>query len=44
MALSEGTIFLLFSLYYARTHGLAPLVLAHLYMDVGSTLMYWIRL
>ena len=39
MAISEGEMFFLFSIYYARSNRLAPLILAHLYMDLGSTLL-----
>ena len=40
-ALSWGIIFLLFSIYYAKTGRIAPIILAHLYMDVIATMMYY---
>jgi len=40
-ALSDGVMFLIFSVYYAKTNRITPLILAHLYMDVGATLHYW---
>jgi membrane protease YdiL (CAAX protease family) len=42
MALSEGASFLVFSIFYAKTRRLTPLVAAHLYMDVGATLAFWL--
>lgn len=42
-ALSHGAVFLVFSIFYARTRRLAPVILAHLYFDVGSTLLYALR-
>jgi membrane protease YdiL (CAAX protease family) len=42
-ALSIGAMFLVFSIYYAKTNRIAPLILAHLYCDVGATLSYWLH-
>ncbi|HEY3760280.1 MAG TPA: type II CAAX endopeptidase family protein [Verrucomicrobiae bacterium] len=42
-ALSNGVMFLIFSIYYAKTNRIMPLILAHLYMDVGATLHYWLQ-
>lgn len=42
-AVGHGATFLIFSIYYAKTNRIAPVILAHLYLDVGSTLMYWFR-
>ena len=39
-ALGHGATFLLFSIYYAKTNRLAPIIVAHLYSDVGGTLFY----
>ena len=38
-ALGHGATFLVFSLYYLRTRRIAPVVLAHLYMDVGALIL-----
>ena len=35
--------FLIFSIYYAKTNRIAPVILAHLYSDVGGTLFYWMK-
>lgn len=40
-AIAHGARFLIFSIYYAKTNRIAPVVLAHLYTDVGGTLVYW---
>jgi membrane protease YdiL (CAAX protease family) len=40
VALAHGATFLIFSIYYAKTNRIAPVILAHLYMDVGFTLLY----
>jgi membrane protease YdiL (CAAX protease family) len=40
-AISDGACFLVFSIFYASR--IAPVILAHLYMDAGSTLVYWLR-
>jgi membrane protease YdiL (CAAX protease family) len=40
LALSYAATFLVFSVYYSKTNRLAPIILAHLYCDVGSTLLY----
>lgn len=42
-ALALGATFLIFSLYYAKTNRITPVVLAHLYTDVNSTLWYMHR-
>lgn len=39
-ALSHAGTFLVFSIYYARTKRILPVILAHLYGDVGPTLWY----
>lgn len=36
-ALSNGVVFLIFSIYYARTGRIAPIILAHLYLDLVGT-------
>jgi membrane protease YdiL (CAAX protease family) len=41
-ALGLGAIFLIFSIYYAKTNRIAPLILAHAYMDIFATLRYMI--
>lgn len=43
VALSHGAVFLVFSIFYARTRRLGPVILAHLYFDVGSTFLYFLR-
>ncbi|HEV2437409.1 MAG TPA: CPBP family intramembrane glutamic endopeptidase [Verrucomicrobiae bacterium] len=40
VALAHGATFLIFSIYYAKTNRIAPVILAHLYSDVGFTLFY----
>jgi membrane protease YdiL (CAAX protease family) len=42
MALGEGAGFLVFSIYYSKTNRIAPIILAHLYIDVGATLYYFL--
>jgi membrane protease YdiL (CAAX protease family) len=42
-AIAHGAEFLIFSIYYAKTNRVAPLILAHLYSDVGYTMEYWLR-
>ena len=42
-ALAHGATFLIWSLYYAKTNRIAPVILAHLYSDLFSTLWYLIR-
>jgi membrane protease YdiL (CAAX protease family) len=39
-AFADGAMFLLFSIFYAKTNRIAPIILAHLYADVHSTLWY----
>ena len=39
-AIGHGATFLIWSIYYAKTGRIAPIILAHLYSDVGSTLWY----
>jgi membrane protease YdiL (CAAX protease family) len=39
-ALAHGATFLILSIYYAKTNRIAPVILAHLYSDVGFTLLY----
>jgi membrane protease YdiL (CAAX protease family) len=44
LAISDFAPFLVFSVYYARTNRIAPLILAHLYFDLSGTLYYyWTR-
>ena len=40
VALAHGATFLIFSIYYAKTNRITPVILAHLYSDVGFTLLY----
>jgi membrane protease YdiL (CAAX protease family) len=40
LAFSLGAGFLVFSIYYSKTNRIAPIILGHLYMDVGGTLYY----
>ena len=42
-ALAHGASFLIFSLYYARTNRISPIILAHCYTDVSGTLSYMFR-
>jgi membrane protease YdiL (CAAX protease family) len=41
-AIAHGATFLIYSLYYAKTNRIAPVILAHLYQDVWGTLHYWL--
>lgn len=43
VAFAHGATFLIFSIYYAKTNRIAPIILAHLYADVGGTLWYLFR-
>ncbi len=43
LAIAAGANFFLWSLYYAKTNRITPIILAHLYFDVGSTLVYVAR-
>jgi len=43
LALAIGANFFLWSLYYVKTNRITPVILAHLYFDVGSTLLYVAR-
>ena len=43
MALAHGATFSVFSLYYLRTRRIAPVVLAHLYGDVGALTLSLLR-
>jgi membrane protease YdiL (CAAX protease family) len=40
MALSSGAIFLVCSIFYAKTRRILPVILAHLYSDIGALLWY----
>jgi membrane protease YdiL (CAAX protease family) len=42
-AFSDGALFLIFSIYYAKTNRIVPIILAHLYCDAGGTLWYMFR-
>lgn len=42
-ALSHAGAFLVYSIFYAKTNRITPIILAHLYSDVGGTLDYWFR-
>lgn len=42
-ALSNMGTFLVFSIYYAKTNRITPVILAHMYMDANGTLWYWMR-
>jgi len=42
-AFAHGATFLIFSIYYAKTNRIAPVILAHLYSDVGETLGHLFR-
>ena len=39
-AIADGAIFLVFSIYYAKTNRITPVILAHLYADVWATVWY----
>jgi membrane protease YdiL (CAAX protease family) len=43
VAIAHGATFLLWSVYYAKTNRIGPVILAHLYADVGGTLWYALR-
>ena len=43
LAFSSASLFLLFSIYYAKTNRITPIILAHLLMDVGATLVFLLR-
>ncbi len=43
LALAAGANFFLWAIYYAKTNRITPIILAHLYFDVGSTLVYALR-
>lgn len=40
-AIAHGATFLAFSFYYAKTNRIWPVILAHLYSDVGGG-MFWL--
>lgn len=42
LATAEGALFLVFSIYYAKTNRIAPVILAHLYLDILPTLRIWL--
>ena len=42
-AFSHLASFLIFSIYFGKTNRITPIILAHLYSDVGATLIYWFR-
>ena len=42
-AFADGATFLVFSIYYARSGRIAPVILAHFYFDMGGTLFYQLR-
>ena len=42
-AIAHGAEFLILAIYYAKTNRITPIILAHLYADVGGTLEYWLR-
>jgi membrane protease YdiL (CAAX protease family) len=41
VALAHGATFLIYSIYYAKTNRITPIILAHLYTDVAFTLLYF---
>lgn len=43
LAFSAGAMFLFWSVYYAKTNRIMPVILAHFYFDAGATLSYFIR-
>lgn len=43
MAFGKGASFLVFSIYYAKTNRITPIILAHLYMDVWGTLAFMLH-
>jgi hypothetical protein len=40
LTLALGAQFFLWSVFYAKTNRITPIILAHLYGDVGATLWY----
>jgi membrane protease YdiL (CAAX protease family) len=43
MTIAAGVEFLIWSLYYAKTKRITPIIMAHLYADVSATLWYMAR-
>jgi membrane protease YdiL (CAAX protease family) len=43
LAFSSGALFLVFSIYYSKTNRITPIILAHMYYDIGATLVYALR-
>jgi membrane protease YdiL (CAAX protease family) len=43
VAFADGATFLIWSIFYAKTNRIAPVILAHLYADVSGTLGYLFR-
>ena len=43
LAMATGANFFLWSIFYAKTNRITPIILAHLYFDLGSTLVYVAR-
>ena len=43
LAFADGAEFLVWSIYYAKTNRIAPIILAHLYSDLGITLWHLFR-
>lgn len=43
LALANGSVFLLFAIFYAKTNRIVPVILAHLYLDVSGTAWYFLR-
>lgn len=43
LALSLGIVFLIFSLYYARTNRILAPMVAHMIFDVSATWFYFVR-
>lgn len=41
LAISYAPQFLIWSLYYAKTNRVMPIILAHFYADIGATLWYY---
>jgi membrane protease YdiL (CAAX protease family) len=42
LALSEGMMFLTYSIFYAKTNRIGPVVMAHLLADVFAILGHWL--
>jgi hypothetical protein len=42
-ALANGVIFLMFSIFYAKTNRITPVILAHLYADMNGTIWYMLH-